>query len=208
MVGRRSVASTEKAKRRLSAISSGKLRKLELSPPPESDDDDDDETRAESQARPPTEVLEPEPPIESWDDAQQPNPTALLTKPTFGSPPAAEAERRPSSRRRRRRRRRRRALLVGVLLWAGALGVYAARPAWIPPGVYAQLDPLRDQALARYDAWGEKNMYGKISEGVIRSTVLIDPKGKVVKHWRRVKAKGHAQAVHKVLKEINAETST
>ena len=58
-----SVASTEKAKRRLSAISSGKLRKLELSPPPESDDDDDDETRAESQARPPTEVLEPEPPI-------------------------------------------------------------------------------------------------------------------------------------------------
>ena len=62
--------------------------------------------------------------------------------------------------------------------------------------------------MARYDAWGEKNMYGKISEGVIRSTVLIDPKGKVVKHWRRVKAKGHAQAVHKVLKEISAETST
>ena len=62
--------------------------------------------------------------------------------------------------------------------------------------------------MARYDAWGEKNMYGKISEGVIRSTVLIDPKGKVVKHWRRVKAKGHAQDVHKVLEEIRAETST
>ena len=51
-------------------------------------------------------------------------------------------------------------------------------------------------------------MYGKISEGVIRSTVLIVPKGKVVKHWRRVKAKGHAQAVHKVLEEICAETSS
>ena len=59
--------------------------------------------------------------------------------------------------------------------------------------------------MSRYDAWGEKNMYGKISEGVIRSTVLIDPKGKVVKHWRRVKAKGHAQAVHKVLEEICAD---
>ena len=59
--------------------------------------------------------------------------------------------------------------------------------------------------MGRYGAWGEKNMYGKISEGVIRSTVLIDPKGKVVKHWRRVKAKGHAQAVHKVLEEICAD---
>ena len=62
--------------------------------------------------------------------------------------------------------------------------------------------------MSRYEAWGEKNMYGKISEGVIRSTVLIDPKGKVVKHWRRVKAKGHAQAVHKVLEEICVETSS
>ena len=62
--------------------------------------------------------------------------------------------------------------------------------------------------MSRYDAWGEKNMYGKISVGVIRSTVLINPKGKVVKHWRRVKAKGHAQAVHKVLEEICAETSS
>lgn len=59
--------------------------------------------------------------------------------------------------------------------------------------------------MGRYDAWGEKNMYGKISQGVIRSTVLIDPKGKVVKHWRRAKAKGHAQAVYKVLKDIGAD---
>jgi|TARA_Y100000310_G_scaffold141085_1_gene140504 peroxiredoxin Q/BCP len=42
--------------------------------------------------------------------------------------------------------------------------------------------------MSKYGAWGEKNMYGKITLGVIRSTVLIDPKGKVVKHWKRVKA--------------------
>ena len=33
------------------------------------------------------------------------------------------------------------------------------------------------EVLAKYGAWGEKNMYGKIIEGVLRTTVLIDPKG-------------------------------
>ena len=42
-------------------------------------------------------------------------------------------------------------------------------------------------------------MYGKISQGVIRSTVLINPNGNVAKHWKRVKAKGHADQVRKVL---------
>ena len=68
-------------------------------------------------------------------------------------------------------------------------------------------DPSR-KMMSRYDAWGEKNMYGKISQGVIRSTVLIDPKGKVVKHWRRVKAKGHAQAVQKVLEDLLSKEPT
>jgi len=60
------------------------------------------------------------------------------------------------------------------------------------------------KVMSKYGAWGEKNMYGKITQGVIRSTVLIDPKGKVVKHWQRVSAKGHAEAVQKVLKELQA----
>ena len=50
-----------------------------------------------------------------------------------------------------------------------------------------------------YGVWVEKNMYGKITVGVIRSTVLIDPKGKVAKHWKRVKTKGHADSVRKAL---------
>lgn len=44
-----------------------------------------------------------------------------------------------------------------------------------------------DHAVMKtYGAWGEKNMYGKISVGVIRSTVLIAPDGTVAKHWKKV----------------------
>ena len=62
-------------------------------------------------------------------------------------------------------------------------------------------DPTH-KLMERYSAWGEKNMYGNISEGVIRSTVLIDPEGKVAKHWKRVKAKDHAEYVRKALAEL------
>ncbi len=47
----------------------------------------------------------------------------------------------------------------------------------------------------KYGAWGEKNMYGKISYGIIRSTFLIGPDGKILKVWRKVKPEGHAQKV-------------
>jgi thioredoxin-dependent peroxiredoxin len=56
--------------------------------------------------------------------------------------------------------------------------------------------------LTAYGAWGEKSMYGKKSVGVIRSTVLIDPKGKVAYHWPSVKAAGHAEAVRAKLGEL------
>ena len=60
------------------------------------------------------------------------------------------------------------------------------------------------RVMEKYGAWGEKNMYGKIAQGVIRSTVLIDPAGKVAKHWKRVKTKGHAEAVNLVLKQMQS----
>lgn len=47
---------------------------------------------------------------------------------------------------------------------------------------------------------GEKNMYGKISVWVIRSTFLLDDSWKVLKEWRNVKATGHAE---KVLREVS-----
>lgn len=41
----------------------------------------------------------------------------------------------------------------------------------------------------------EKKLYGKIGLGVVRSTFLIDPDGKIAAVWRKVRVKGHAQAV-------------
>jgi len=55
--------------------------------------------------------------------------------------------------------------------------------------------------LEKYGAWGEKKNYGKTYQGVIRSTVIIDPKGKVAYHWPNVKAAGHAQEVAAKLRE-------
>lgn len=47
----------------------------------------------------------------------------------------------------------------------------------------------------KYGAWREKNMYGKKSMGIQRSTFLIDADGKVAKVWKRVKVDGHDEAV-------------
>ena len=53
----------------------------------------------------------------------------------------------------------------------------------------------------KYGAWGEKNMYGKKSMGIIRSTVIIDADGKVAKVFRKVKVAGH---VDKVIEAMTA----
>lgn len=50
-----------------------------------------------------------------------------------------------------------------------------------------------------YGAWGIKKNYGKEYEGIIRSTFVIDEKGKIIKIYKNVKAKNHAQ---KVLEEL------
>jgi thioredoxin-dependent peroxiredoxin len=60
------------------------------------------------------------------------------------------------------------------------------------------------EVLKAYGAWGEKKMYGRSSEGVIRSTVIIDPDGRVAAHWPTVKAAGHAEAVRQRLAELRA----
>ena len=60
-------------------------------------------------------------------------------------------------------------------------------------------DPDR-KVMTKYGAYGEKMMYGRKTMGVIRSTVLVGPDGKVVKHWRRVaKAADHPAKVLEVL---------
>ena len=54
--------------------------------------------------------------------------------------------------------------------------------------------------MESYQAWGEKKLYGKISIGTIRSTVIIKADGTVLKHWKRVQVKGH---VDKVIEAID-----
>jgi thioredoxin-dependent peroxiredoxin len=49
--------------------------------------------------------------------------------------------------------------------------------------------------MEKYGAWGDKTLYGKKSVGVIRSTFLIDERGKVARAWYSVKADGHAAKV-------------
>ncbi|MEM1226192.1 MAG: thioredoxin-dependent thiol peroxidase [Planctomycetota bacterium] len=56
----------------------------------------------------------------------------------------------------------------------------------------------------KYGAYREKNMYGKKSMGIQRSTYVIDAAGKVVKVWKRVKVDGHDQQVLDVLTELAA----
>ncbi|MBZ5589792.1 MAG: peroxiredoxin [Acidobacteriia bacterium] len=58
--------------------------------------------------------------------------------------------------------------------------------------------------MQAYGAWGEKTSYGRTTTGVIRSTVLIDPKGDVAYHWPNVKAAGHAEAVRAKLAALRA----
>jgi peroxiredoxin Q/BCP len=57
------------------------------------------------------------------------------------------------------------------------------------------LADLGHQVAERYGAWREKNMYGKVSMGVQRSTFVIDGEGKVRKVWKKVNVDGHDQQV-------------
>ena len=61
------------------------------------------------------------------------------------------------------------------------------------------------KVLEKYGAWGEKNMYGKKRMGIIRTTVLIRPGGKIAKLWPKVRVKGHVDKVLDTLRELTAE---
>ena len=59
-----------------------------------------------------------------------------------------------------------------------------------------------DHSVAEtFGAWGEKSMYGKKFMGIKRTTVLINPKGKIIKIWNNVRIKDHAKEVLSCLKE-------
>jgi len=58
------------------------------------------------------------------------------------------------------------------------------------------------EVLKAYGAWGPKKLYGKEYEGVIRSTFIIDPEGKIAAVWPKVRVKGHVEAVKQRLEEL------
>lgn len=58
----------------------------------------------------------------------------------------------------------------------------------------------RDHKVAEaYGAWGEKKMYGKTYEGILRTTFLIDEKGVIAEVFSKVKPKGHSDQVLQAL---------
>jgi peroxiredoxin Q/BCP len=58
----------------------------------------------------------------------------------------------------------------------------------------------------KYGAWREKNLYGKKSMGIQRSTFLIDANGKVARVWKSVKVDGHDEQVMAALRELEPPT--
>ena len=54
----------------------------------------------------------------------------------------------------------------------------------------------------KYGVWQEKSMYGRKYMGVVRTTYLIDAKGKVARRWDKVKVADHAQEVLDAVKDL------
>lgn len=64
------------------------------------------------------------------------------------------------------------------------------------------LSDSEGKVLEKYGAWGEKNMYGKKMMGIIRTTVVIGPDGKVAKLFPKVRVKGHVDKVLEVIESM------
>jgi peroxiredoxin Q/BCP len=66
-----------------------------------------------------------------------------------------------------------------------------------------------DHAVAEeYGAWGEKSMYGKKYMGVLRSTFIVGPDGKIAKVFPKVQPKKHDNLVLKALNEPSRSEPT
>jgi peroxiredoxin Q/BCP len=67
---------------------------------------------------------------------------------------------------------------------------------------FVLLSDPKAEVMKKYQAFGKKMMYGKTVEGTIRSTVVIGPRGNIIKHWPTVKkADQHPHEVLSFLQE-------
>ena len=69
---------------------------------------------------------------------------------------------------------------------------------------FTLLSDVDHDVATRYGAWAEKSNYGKTYMGIVRSSFLIDPEGRVSRAWPKVKADGHAAEVLEALGEARA----
>jgi peroxiredoxin Q/BCP len=68
-----------------------------------------------------------------------------------------------------------------------------------------KFDLLSDEdltVLKKYKVWTKKKFMGREFMGILRTTFLIDPKGKIIKIWENVKVKDHAKDVLDTLNSI------
>jgi peroxiredoxin Q/BCP len=55
------------------------------------------------------------------------------------------------------------------------------------------------RTLEQYGVWQEKNLYGKKTMGIVRTTYILDPEGRVAHVFLQVKVDGHIQEVLRAL---------
>ena len=59
------------------------------------------------------------------------------------------------------------------------------------------------KVIKKYKVWGKKKFMGREFMGIIRTTFLIDKKGKIIKIWDNVKVKDHAKDVLETIKSLS-----
>lgn len=85
------------------------------------------------------------------------------------------------------------------------IGISPDRPAALEKFITTQqlnfplASDIEHEVMATWGAWGEKKNYGKIVTGTIRSTVVINPEGKVIWAGYNIRAKGHVARLRKEL---------
>jgi peroxiredoxin Q/BCP len=56
--------------------------------------------------------------------------------------------------------------------------------------------------ISAYDAWGEKSMYGQTFEGLIRSSVIVGPDGKIAEIHRNVRTEGNGRRMAEAIAKL------
>lgn len=69
---------------------------------------------------------------------------------------------------------------------------------------FSLLSDAGNKVATRYGAHGAKIMYGREVEGVIRTTVIVDPQGRIAELQRRIRSAGHGMRVAEALARLRA----